>query len=56
MIDMETPPHIVLAAADWLDLFAHYLLLSLMSVGGAISTSSEMQRYLVGGLTQGSVK
>ncbi|MBC7413922.1 MAG: chromate transporter [Herminiimonas sp.] len=33
--------------ADWLDLFAHYLLLSLMSIGGAISTTSEMHRYLV---------
>ena len=32
---------------DWLSLFGHYLMLSLMSVGGAISTSSEMQRYLV---------
>lgn len=44
-----TPPplHIVLGLADWLDLFAHYLMLSLMSIGGAISTTSEMHRYLV---------
>ena len=47
--------HIVLSWQDWIDLFAHYLMLSLMSLGGAISTSSEMHRYLVeqqGWLTQ----
>ena len=38
---------IVLTWADWLNLFAHYLLLSLMSVGGAISTTAEMHRLLV---------
>lgn len=32
---------------DWFDLFTHYLLLSLMSVGGAITTVPEMHRYLV---------
>jgi chromate transporter len=41
------PLHIVLGWSDWFDLFGHYLLLSLMSVGGAISTSSDMYRYLV---------
>ena len=40
-------PIIVLSVADWLNLFAHYLMMSLMSVGGAISTSSEMHRFLV---------
>ena len=40
-------PHLALSGSDWLDLFGHYLLLSVMSVGGAISTSSEMHRYLV---------
>ena len=40
-------PHLVLGWNDWLSLFGHYLMLSLMSVGGAISTSSEMHRYLV---------
>ena len=40
-------PLLVLGWNDWLMLFGHYLLLSLMSVGGAISTSSEMHRYLV---------
>ncbi|MGV3743244.1 MAG: chromate transporter [Burkholderiaceae bacterium] len=32
---------------DWLGLFLQYLLLSLLSVGGAISTAPEMHRYLV---------
>ena len=41
------PLQIVLGLADWLDLFAHYLMLSLMAIGGAISTTSEMHRYLV---------
>lgn len=44
---MSTPLHLVLDWSDWLNLFAHYLLLSLMSVGGAISTTSEMHRFLV---------
>jgi chromate transporter len=43
----DAPLHIVLSFADWLSLFGHYMLLSLLSVGGAISTSSEMHRYLV---------
>lgn len=33
--------------ADWLQLFTQYLLLSLLSVGGAITTAPEMHRYLV---------
>ena len=40
---------------DWLNLFAHYLMLSLMSLGGAIATTTEMHRFLVeqhGWLTQ----
>ncbi len=44
---MNAPLHLVLSWADWFDLFAHYLLLSLMSIGGAISTTSDMHRYLV---------
>jgi chromate transporter len=39
--------HIVLGWTDWLNLFAHYMMLSLMSVGGAMSTAPEMHRYLV---------
>lgn len=42
-----TAPQLALGWNDWLSLFGHYLMLSLMSVGGAISTSSEMHRYLV---------
>ncbi len=42
-----TAPQLVLGWNDWLSLFSHYLMLSLLSVGGAISTSSEMHRYLV---------
>ena len=34
-------------ALDWLDLFVHYLGLSLMAIGGAISTAPDMHRYLV---------
>jgi chromate transporter len=44
---MAPPLQLVLSWADWLDLFGHYLLLSLMSIGGAISTTPEMHRYLV---------
>ena len=41
------PLHLVLGWSDWANLFGHYLLLSLMSVGGTISTAPEMHRYLV---------
>ena len=33
--------------ADLLGLFGHFLLLSLLSVGGAITTAPDMHRYLV---------
>jgi chromate transporter len=36
-----------LPAADWLALFTHFLMLSLLAVGGAITTAPDMQRYLV---------
>ncbi|MBB5368894.1 MULTISPECIES: chromate transporter [unclassified Janthinobacterium] len=52
---MNPPIHLVLGTGDWLSLFGHYLMLSLMSIGGAISTTSEMHRFLVeqhGWLTQ----
>ena len=35
-------------AADWLGLFAHFLVLSLLAVGGAIATAPDMHRYVVG--------
>jgi len=44
---LTAPLHLVLDWHDWLNLFAHFLLLSLMSIGGAISTTSEMHRFLV---------
>lgn len=36
-----------LSVWDWLDIFVHFLALSLLSVGGAITTAPEMHRYLV---------
>jgi chromate transporter len=38
---------IVLHAADWLSLFVHYASLSLLCVGGAITTAPDMHRFLV---------
>ena len=37
-----------LSTADLLGLFAHFLVLSLLSVGGAISAAPDMHRYVVG--------
>jgi len=34
-------------AVDWLDLFLHFLTLSLLAVGGAITVAPDMHRYLV---------
>jgi chromate transporter len=44
---MNAAPTLALAWGDWLNLFAHYLTLSLLSVGGAITTLPEMHRFLV---------
>ncbi len=38
----------VLTWVDWLHFFLHFMLLSLLSVGGAVSTLPDMHRYLVG--------
>lgn len=38
---------IALQGADWISLFAHYLSLSLLCVGGAIATAPDMHRFLV---------
>lgn len=35
------------ASGDWLQLFLHFLALSLLAVGGAITTAPDMHRYLV---------
>lgn len=40
--------HASLGAADLLGLFAHFLVLSLLAIGGAITTAPDMHRYVVG--------
>ena len=42
-----TLAHATLAWADLLGLFGHFLLLSLLAVGGAITTAPDMHRYIV---------
>jgi chromate transporter len=36
-----------LTPADWIGLFTHFTALSLLAVGGVITTVPDMQRYLV---------
>jgi chromate transporter len=38
---------IVLSLHDWVNLFIHYLSLSLLSIGGAVTTAPDMHRFLV---------
>ena len=38
---------ITMTVADWFGLFGHFATLSLLAVGGAITTAPDMQRYLV---------
>ena len=38
---------LTLATADWIHLFTHFLSLSLLAVGGAITTAPDMHRFLV---------
>ena len=38
---------VALSAADWLGLFGQFLLLSMLAVGGAITTTPDMHRYVV---------
>ncbi|OGB23956.1 MAG: chromate transporter [Burkholderiales bacterium RIFCSPLOWO2_02_FULL_57_36] len=45
---MTEAPLLNMQWGDWLHLFGHFLSLSLLSIGGAISTAPEMHRYLVG--------
>ena len=40
---------ISMSVADWFSLFLHYFLLSLLTVGGAISAAPDMHRFLVDG-------
>lgn len=37
-----------LTLADWMQLFGHFLMLSLLAIGGAITTAPDMQRFVVG--------
>jgi len=39
--------HPVLSTADLLGLFGHFLVLSLLAIGGAITTAPDMHRYVV---------
>ena len=43
----QLAPHLVFAWQDWANLLVHYLSLSLLSIGGAITTASDMHRFLV---------
>jgi chromate transporter len=38
---------LTLSSADWLALLTHFLSLSLLAIGGAITTAPDMHRYLV---------
>ncbi len=40
-------PHLTMTVADWLTLFTHFMSLSLLAVGGAITTAPDMHRFLV---------
>jgi len=42
-----TATAITMTQTDWLALLVHFLSLSLLSIGGAITTAPEMHRYLV---------
>ena len=44
---MTETPQLALVLQDWLALFLHYLSLSLLSIGGAITTAPDMHRFLV---------
>jgi len=38
---------LLLSAQDWFDLFMHFAVLSLLGIGGAITTAPDMHRFLV---------
>jgi chromate transporter len=43
----QLAPQLVFALQDWATLFFHYLSLSLLAIGGAITTAPDMHRFLV---------
>ena len=46
-VPLQVQLHIVLTVQDWFSLFFHYISLSLLAIGGAITTAPDMHRYLV---------
>lgn len=44
---MTEPVQLAFGMQDWIGLFLHHLSLSLLSVGGAITTAPDMHRFLV---------
>ena len=44
---MTEASQLALALQDWASLFLHFLSLSLLSIGGAITTAPDMHRFLV---------
>jgi chromate transporter len=44
---MTEPIALVFTLQNWFTLFLHYLTLSLLSIGGAITTAPDMHRFLV---------
>jgi chromate transporter len=44
---MTEPLTLVFTLHEWFALFVHYLTLSLLSIGGAITTAPDMHRFLV---------
>jgi len=44
---MSAMLHPALSGADLLGMFAHFLVLSLLAIGGAITTAPDMHRYVV---------
>ncbi|MBP9060098.1 MAG: chromate transporter [Rhodoferax sp.] len=44
---MSSTVQLTLSSGDWLALFTHFMSLSLLAIGGAITTAPDMHRYLV---------
>jgi len=44
---MSEPLQLAFGTWEWVELFLHYLSLSLLSIGGAITTAPDMHRFLV---------
>ena len=44
---MSEAPSLVFAIGDWISLLLHFLTLSLLSIGGAITAAPDMHRFLV---------